>query len=151
MAFALDPATVHSFLLTLEVLVQPTIALQAHYTILLPSPSSHLFTATAIRAPYLPPAYAQYYPLHTTPSPGAWSLGLVRAQHPLSPLPGTVPVQQLLLPHSTPYTTQHLSYPPPMHQVQIPACMPQHILPLHGYAGSHLDTRWRDGGFGGAL
>ena len=48
MAFALDPATVHSFLPTPEVPVQPTIALQAHHIALSPSPSPQLFAALAV-------------------------------------------------------------------------------------------------------
>ena len=141
MALSLGLALSLPPLLTHEVLVQPTIALQAHHTALPPLPSPQLLTASAMGAPFLPLALAQHHPLHATPSPSGQSPGLAGAQHPLSPLPGTVLVQQLLFPNTTPYIAQHLSYPSTMHQqIQIPACMPQHLSSLHGYAGPHTST-----------
>ena len=140
MALALDPTAIHSSRPTPEVPVQPTIALQAHHTTLSPLSLPQLLTASAIRAPYLPLVSAQHYALHATPSFGGQSLGLVGAQHPQSPLPGVVPVQQLLLPRIAPYTTQYTIYPSPLHQVQTPAYISQHYSQSHGYAGPHAST-----------
>ena len=75
-----------------------------------------------------------------TPSSGGQSSGLAGAQHPLSPLPGPVPVQQLLLPRTTPHTAQHIIYSSSLHQVQTPAFIAPHLAPLHGYAGPHTTT-----------
>ena len=84
--------------------------------------------------------FAQHFAQHATPSFGGQSFGLVGAQQPSGPLLGTVPVQQLLLPHTAPYTAQHTIYPSPLHQVQIPAYISQHYSQSHGYAGPHAST-----------
>ena len=104
MAISLGPASSLPPFLTPEVPVQPNLALQPHPTALPPLPSPQLLTASMMGVPFLPPVLTQYFAQHATPSPGGQSLGLARAQHPLSPLPEIAPVQQLLLPHTAPYT-----------------------------------------------
>ena len=72
----------------------------------------------------------QYPPL----AYGGHPLGLAGAQYAQNPLPGTIPVQQLLLPHFAPYTAQSSTYPffvPP--QVLPPSGIPLPSAPSHGY------------------
>ena len=89
----------------------------------------------------LPFAFTPLTAQHMTPPPGGQPLGLVGAQYPSSLLPGTVPAQQLLLPHSTAIIAQHSAYPYPMHQ-QIPslACMAPRAAAMHEYAGPHATS-----------
>ena len=140
MALALDPTVACSSRLTPEVPVPPSVALQARYNAPPPFPSPRLLTAPAMGVHFQPPTFAQYFAQHSTPSFGGQSSGLAGAQHPLGPLPGTVPVQQLLLLCTTPHTAQHIIYPSSLHQVQTPAFIAPHLAPLHGYAGPHAAT-----------
>ena len=83
---------------------QPFSIFQAHPTALLPRPSPQLLTTPAMGATSVPstqtPLSTQYPPLVS----GGHPLRLARAQYAQSPLLGTIPVQQLLLPHFAPYT-----------------------------------------------
>ena len=84
-----------------------------------------------------PPVYAQHIAQHPSLPPGGQSFGLVGAQYPAGLSPGTVPVQQLTLPHYASPTVQHASYSHPLHQqFPTPACIPAHTT-QHGYAGHY--------------
>ena len=125
--------------------MQPSVVLQAHHIALLPIPPPQLLTASAMGVPYRPPAPTQHYALYATPPLGDQSFGLVGAQYPTGPLPGTVPPQQLLLqysaPHTTQYTAQHAFYSSPLHQnIQASAYISPYFTPSHGYAGPHATT-----------
>ena len=74
-----------------EVPLLPTAAFQAFSTALLPRPSLQLLTTPAMGAQLLLPAFAPLTAQHITPPPGGQSFGLVGAQYPTGPLPGTAP------------------------------------------------------------
>ena len=116
MAVSLGPASSLPPLLTPEVPIQPTLALQAHHTTLLPLPLPQLLAASVMGAPFLPPAFTQHCAQHATPSPSGQSPGLAGAQHPSSLLPRAMSVPQLLLQNTAPYTVQRAIYSSPLHQ-----------------------------------
>ena len=105
MTSSLDPVSSLPPLLTPEISMQSSVVLQAHHTAFPTLPSPQLLTAFTMGVPYRPLAPTQHFAQYATPSLGGQFLELAGAQHLLSPLPGTVPVQQLLLPHAAQYTT----------------------------------------------
>ena len=125
-----------------EVPLHPAPALQAFPAALPPRPSPQLLSAPMIGAQPPPSAYTPFTALHAPPPLGGQPLGLVRAQHFSAPLPGTVPLQQLLLLQSPQLTAQQHAYPYPVHQhvpslaYIAPPTAP--TAPLQGYAGHHV-------------
>ena len=132
MALSLIPTMVAS-IVTPDVSMQPNLALQAHHTAHPPLSSPQLLTALAYGASPLPPTHPQ----HPSPSSGGQSSRLTGSQRLSYLLPRVVLMQQLLHPHSSPCTTQHITSPSPVHQqYQTPTCIPPHIHPYMGMSAT---------------
>ena len=87
-----------------EVPQQPFLQFQSFPAAALPLPSSQLLTASTLGVSSLPLVHPLLTTQHFTPASGGHPLGMARTQHPLGLQSGTVPLQQLLFPHSSAIT-----------------------------------------------